>query len=80
MDENPIEDEIVLTFQDKSSPLWAKIRAHLGRRLDYAQRRLERTLDEQNTNIVRGEIATLRHLIRLEDDVIVTHDADPSHL
>jgi hypothetical protein len=60
--------EELLTTSDKQSPLWLKVTRIVRHRLEVAQTRLEGTIDEAETNRVRGKIAELRAILSFGDD------------
>lgn len=59
--------DFLLSDYDKSSPLWARLKAHLEDRLASARGRNDATLTEPETAALRGEIKALKALIRLDD-------------
>lgn len=56
-----------LTDNDKSTGLWARLKAHLDDRLADARRRNDAMLSEPETATLRGEIRSLKRIISLGD-------------
>lgn len=54
-----------LTDSEKQQPLWLRLKAHLTDKLDKARTRNDGALTEQQTADLRGEIRSLKSLIRL---------------
>ena len=63
-----LPDRFELSPADKSSPLWARLRAHLVERLAEARARNDRPASEQDTAELRGRIAAYKSLIALGED------------
>lgn len=62
---------------DKATGLWLRLSKHLENRLGAARRRNDdATLDVAATAALRGEIRTLKALLRLGDDRIFIPDGD----
>ena len=61
-------DDFRLSESDKASGLWLRLRSHLEDRLGTARLRNDATLDPSATAAIRGEIKTLKVLIRLDAD------------
>ena len=62
-------DDFRLSESDKASGLWLRLRSHLEDRLGTARlRNDDATLDPSATAAIRGEIKTLKVLIRLDAD------------
>jgi hypothetical protein len=55
-----------LTEHDKTSSLWMRLKAHLEGRLAVARIRNDAVLPEPETSALRGEIKTLKALIKLD--------------
>jgi hypothetical protein len=69
--------DFTLSDHDRASGLWLRLREHLGERLASARVRNDHdTLSEQQTAALRGEIRTLKAIIRLGDDRPMTGDGD----
>lgn len=60
-------EDFTLTEPDKHTPLWIRLKAHLEQRLMDARKRNDGALSEADTASLRGEIKSLRHLIKLGD-------------
>lgn len=58
--------DFTLTEQDKSTGLWLRLKAHMEDRLADARKRNDALLSEPETAALRGEIKTLKALIRLD--------------
>jgi hypothetical protein len=56
-----------LTDNDKSTPLWLRLKAHLEERLAAARVRNDMPLPENDTAMLRGEIKALKRFIALGD-------------
>lgn len=59
--------KLVLTVEDKASPLWKKLTAHWSVRLEQARDQLEGEKDEVTTACIRGRIKEIRANLRLAD-------------
>lgn len=57
-----------LSDNDKAQGLWLRLRVHLEARLADARVRNDSMMGEYETASLRGEIRTLKALIRLGDD------------
>jgi len=68
--------ELILTPGEKLSPVWQKVLRILEAKLEAARGALEasHTLDE--TNVLRGQIKTLRSLLRMNEDTPSVIDLD----
>lgn len=64
-----------LTFGERSSPLWHKLREHLEQELEQDRLALEKDQSEQSTAAVRGKIRAIRHLLLLDQERPTTDDA-----
>lgn len=58
-------DTFLLSIEDRSSPVWAKIKGHLEHRLQKARERNDKPLGLEDTAQVRGEITALKGLLAL---------------
>lgn len=58
--------DFTLSEQDKSTGLWLRLKAHMEDRLAAARVRNDAVLPEPETAALRGEIKTLKALIRLD--------------
>jgi hypothetical protein len=65
-----------LTAHDKASSLWLRLCVHLEDRLADARQRNDKSLSEQETATLRGEIKSLKRLRALGDDRPMTGDGD----
>jgi hypothetical protein len=68
-----------LTHNDKSTPLWLRLKAHLEERLAAARVRNDMLLPENDTAMLRGEIKSLKRLLALGDDrpIVTGEDEAP---
>ena len=60
-----------LTDGEKASPAFVKMMRKAQERLDLAQADLEKTIDLERTNVIRGRIKEIRWLLSLHEDTPV---------
>lgn len=58
--------EFRLTDNDRNTPLWLALRAHLERRLESQRAKNDTDLSAEDTAKVRGRIAEIKALLALE--------------
>jgi hypothetical protein len=58
--------DFTLSEQDKATGLWLRLKAHMEDRLVIARIRNDAPMTEPETAVLRGEIKTLKALIRLD--------------
>lgn len=57
---------LALSFEDKQSPTWRKIKAHLEERLQLSREKNDNEQPEDKTALLRGEIRALKELLALD--------------
>ena len=57
-----------LSVQEKNSPTWVTIKAHLEERLLMLRRKNDNKLDDVSTEWLRGQIAEVKSLLSIEKE------------
>lgn len=63
----PKVEDFELTSVERDSALWRKLLQHFERRLAMLRARNDKPVDERRANVLRGQIAELKHLISLNE-------------
>ena len=63
-----------LTHEEKTSPLWHKLKEHYESRLARLREENDGPLDDVETAKLRGKIAEVRSLLKLESAAIAPDD------
>ncbi len=69
-----------LTLHDRNSPLWAEIAAEVEVELAVLRARLEKRIDEKDTEFTRGSIAALKRVLAFasEEPADLSDDDTPA--
>lgn len=57
-----------LSEHERQSALWLKLKAHLDERLALLRARNDKPRDEAKSNLLRGQLAELKHLLSLNEE------------
>lgn len=62
---------------DKQSPTWRKLKKYLRELLEQRRGELELNKTPEETERLRGRIAELKHLLKIEEDQIIDDSSPP---
>lgn len=65
---------MTLTYAERSSPVWNKIKNHYEGRLKVLRSKNDGALDIAETSTIRGRIAEVKAILALEPDGSMGHD------